>query len=320
MQRALELIRRDWLSLAVLLLVMPIIGSLLLMMVDSQDLVGNAPSAVATEIQATINETKSLQDAAVTDEQFQGTYTVAGSAQKVLLMLALAANLLGVFAAAYEIVKEEPIYQRERMVNLKIWPYLLSKIVVLGIFGALQCALLLLVIGFGLEYPADGVLFAPRVELFITLFLATLASICLGLLISAVVNSRNTVIYLILLVLFVQILFAGALFKLEGATVFSYFTTTRWTLEALGSTVDMDALNQQGVSCIEFEALPPLAANAGSNYPCNDEQTKLPADFAFHIDYTSTPTHLLLRWLILSGFAVGFSLLTYLVQRRKDAV
>lgn len=320
-QRALELIRRDWLSLAVLLLVMPLIGSLLLLMVNAQDLVGKTPAVVAAEIQAEIREKKAHQDDTLDNEQFQSSYTTAGAAQKVLLMLALAANLLGVFAASYEIVKEEAIYQRERMVNLKIWPYLLSKIVVLGFFGALQCALLVFVIGLGLEYPASGVLFDARLEMFLTLFLATVASICLGLLISAAVSSRNTVIYLILLVLFVQILFAGALFKLEGATFISYFTTTRWTLEALGSTVDMDALNQQGVSCIEFENLPPMpAANAGSNHPCSDEQTKLPADFEFHINYTATQTHLFVRWLILIGFAVGFSLLTYQVQRRKDAV
>lgn len=68
------------------------------------------------------------------DEQFQASYQVVGSAQKLLFMLALAVTLLGMFGAAYEIIKEEAIYQRERMVNLKIPPYLMSKAVVLGLF------------------------------------------------------------------------------------------------------------------------------------------------------------------------------------------
>ena len=322
-QRYLELISRDWASLAVLLLIMPIIGFLLLLMVDAKDLVGKSPSTVATEIQKKIDEAKEKQEPTKDDEQFQGAYQGAGPAQKALLMLALAANLLGVFAAAYEIVKEDAIYQRERMVNLKIWPYLLSKIGVLAIFAAIQCALLLVVIGLRLDYPAHGVFWDARLEMFITLFLATLANICLGLLLSAAVTSRNTVIYVILLVLFVQILFAGALFKLEGVKPISYITTTRWTLEALGSTVNMEALQKAGVSCVEFEKQPPLPPGAAAPTaapPCTDQQTKLPMDFEFNIAYTRASEHLLARWLLLGGFAVVFSVLTYSVQRRKDVV
>lgn len=316
-QRNLELIWRERINLAVLLLVMPIIGCFLLLMVNAQDLVGESRSAIRRDIQAEINTQQADEDPLVDDELFQASYTVAGAAQKILLMLALAANLLGVFAASYEIVKEGPIYQRERMVNLKIWPYLLSKLFVLGLFGALQSLLLLWVIGFGLEYPTQGVLLEPRLEMFITLFLATLASICLGLLISAAVNSRNAVIYIILLVLFLQILFAGALFKLERAEALSYFTTTRWTLEALGSTVNMAALDEMGVSCIEFET--PLPGGT-ARHPCTADQTRLPVHFDFYIDYAPELSHLAQRWLILAGFALGFTVLTYAVQRNKDVV
>lgn len=317
-QRYLELLLRDWVSLAVLLLIMPLIGALLLLMVDAKDLVGKPPAAVKTEIQQKVDQAKANQDPAKDDEQFQGAYQVVGPAQKVLLMLALAANLLGVFASAYEIVKEEAIYQRERMVNLKIWPYLLSKIGVLAVFAAFQCALLLLVIGLRMDYPATGVFTNPRLEIFITLFLATLANLCLGLLISATVTSRNMVIYLILLVLFVQILFAGALFKLEGVEPISYVTTTRWTLEALGSTVNMDNLKAKGVSCVEFEK--PLPVAGSSDDPCTAKQTKMPVDFEFNVNYASSRGHLFSRWLILGGFALLFSGLTYAVQRRKDVV
>ena len=62
----------------------------------------------------------------------------------------------------------------------------------------------------------------------------SLTGLTLGLLISAIVRSQNTVIYLILLVLFVQIMFAGAIFDLPGAAApISYLTPTRWALEAL---------------------------------------------------------------------------------------
>lgn len=59
---------------------------------------------------------------------------------------------------------------------------------------------------------------------------------------------------MILLVLFVQIIFAGAIFDLpKEAKPISYLTTTRWTLEALGSTVNMELLRSQGVTCLEPE-------------------------------------------------------------------
>lgn len=322
-QRYLELICRDWASLTVLLLIMPIIGFLLLLMMDAKDLVGLSPAEAKREIQQQIADAKANQDPGKDDEQFQGAYQGAGPAQKVLLMLALAANLLGVFAAAYEIIKEEAIYQRERMVNLKIWPYLLSKIGVLALFAALQCALLLVVLGGRIDYPRQGILLDARLEMFITLFLATLANLCLGLLISAVVASRNTVIYVILLVLFVQILFAGALFELEGVEPISYLTTTRWTLEALGSTLDMERLEKAGVSCVEFEKTPPglpgRAAGASTS-PCTDQQMELPVAFGFSVDYTRSRNHLVARWLLLCGFASGFGLLAYVAQRRKDVV
>jgi ABC transport system ATP-binding/permease protein len=45
-----------------------------------------------------------------------------------------------------EIVKEASIYRRERTVNLGIIPYVLSKVLVLGLFSLFQSAALLLVV------------------------------------------------------------------------------------------------------------------------------------------------------------------------------
>jgi len=293
----------------------------LLVMAKPHDLVGKSPHIIKTEIQHAIDDKLAGQDPSVPDEQFQASYTVAGSAQKLLFMLALAANLLGIFAAAYEIIKEEAIYRRERMVNLKIRPYLLSKVAVLALFALLQCGLLLLVIRLKVTYPDDGIFLPSAAEMYATLFLATLASICLGLLISAVVRNADTVIYVILLVLFVQILFAGAIFDLPtAAKPISYLTTTRWTLEALGSTVDMAALKQQGVSCIEFEDEQTRAMMGGLEDPCEEGQMKQAVDYKFNVSYSHAAGHLVLRWLVLLGFALAFGGLTYVVQKRKDVI
>lgn len=316
-QRYFELIRRDVTSLMTLLLVMPFIGLLVLIMAKPSDFVGKSEDEISIEVQQEIDEQRAAQDPSKGDEQFVGTYIVVGSAQKLLFMFALAANLLGIFAAAYEIVKEEAIYFRERMVNLKIFPYLFSKISVLAIFALLQCLFFLGVVGVRLKYPATGIFLPSLAEIYITLFLGTVASICLGLCISAFVRSTNTVIYIILVILFVQIIFAGAIFELPAtAKPISYLTTTRWTLEALGGIVDMQALKESSVSCVEFED-----KNTGeTKAPCKRDQLKQSVDFVFHVDYHHTIAHLISRWVVLIAFACVFVAMTAWLQKRKDVI
>lgn len=319
-RRYFDLVRRDTTSVLTLLAVMPLIALLLLVMADKYDLTAKPLPDVRADIQAEIAAARA-DDPTAEQEQYQGFYLIARSSQRLLFMMGLSASLLGLFAAAYEIVKEAPIYQRERMVNLRIPPYLLSKVVILFGFGLLQCLLFLLVLGLRVDYPKDGVILPAVAEMYVTLVLAVLASICLGLLISAVVRNASTVIYIILIVLFVQIIFAGSLFDIpEGARPISYLTTTRWTLEALGSTADLERIKEREGGCLEpVEPLPAAIAPAATDY-CQAGQTPMPSTMAFSLNYDHTARHLLLRWLILLGFSVVFLTLTAVVQRRKDVV
>ena len=320
-RRYFDLIRRDTGSLIILLAAMPLIGLLLLIMADKYDLTGKSESAIRSEIQQDILDARQEDDPGNDAEQFQGIYQVASSTQRLLFMMALAATLLGLFGAAYEIVKEAPIYHRERMVNLRIPPYLTSKIVILLAFGLVQCLLLLVVMSLRVDFPGDGVILPAVVEMYVTLVLATLASITLGLLISAVVRSSATVIYIILVVLFVQIIFAGAIFEIPAAArPISYLTTTRWTLEALGSSVDIERLNARGGGCLEpEEPLPARLSPAADGY-CEEGQTALPPALTFNVGYEHSAGHLLFAWFVLLLFAAAFLGLTIVVQRRKDVV
>ena len=321
-QRYFELIRRDWQSLVILIAVMPIIGLLLLFMADKSDLVGKSQSEIRQEIQEDIREKRAEENPRDNKEQFQGGYQVVGSTQRVLFIMALAGSLLGLFAASYEIVKEDPIYQRERMVNLKIGPYLLSKMVVLGGFALVQSVLFLIVLRLKITFPEDGVFLPAALEMYITLALTALASIALGLLISAAVRSGSTVIYVILVVLFVQILFAGAIFEIPTvARPVSYLTTTRWALEALGGTMDMEALRDKGGICLEPEAgFPPGMPQPEETDYCRDGQTTLPSAYEFNVTYDHSVGHLMGRWVVLAAFVGAFMGLTAVLQKRKDVV
>ncbi len=224
---------RDKLLLTVLMAVMPIIGALVLLVSESNWLIGNPAAEIERQLAADLAAGES-----------SATYTVIGNSQTLLFIMALASVLLGLFGSVYEIVKEWSVYQRERMVTLRILPYIASKVVVLGIFALIQCLLLMLVISLKVDYPQQGVLFPAVVEMYITLVFATLAAVLMGLLISAVVPNPNTVIYLVFLVLFFQMLFAGVLFDLPGLTnQFSNLTLTRWAMEGLGTSADMERLN-----------------------------------------------------------------------------
>ena len=325
-QRYFDLITRDAISLFVLMAVMPIIGSLLWFAGERYDLVGKDPIVIEKEIQAEIKEQREAAergDDGSDDGQYQASYLVTEQSQRVLFIMALAASLLGIFAAAYEITKEESIYRRERMINLKIIPYLLSKVGVLACFALLQCLLFLLVVRLRLLYPAGGVFLPAPVEMMVTLFLAALANIGLGLFISAIVRSSGPVVYIILIVLFFQIIFAQAIFDLPAVVrPLSYLTTTRWTLEALGSSVDMPGLKDRESACIEFAGWKRTALELleEADPPCHKGQVKQVIDYEFRVNYQRDGYPLLVRWSVLIEFTLVFLALTSMAQKRKDVI
>lgn len=232
-RRYIDLVFRDRLLLTVLMAIMPIIGLLLLLISDRNWLVGDPQSVIESMLQADLAAGKTA------------AYFLVRKGQTLLFMMGLASVLLGLFAAAYEIVKEQAIYQRERMVTLRLVPYLFSKVIVLSGFAIIQCLLLIIVVSLGVQFPTDGVLLPAPVEMYITLVLGALVTILMGLFISSLVPNTNTVIYIILLLLFFQIIFAGVFFDLPGfSNKISYLTQTRWVVEALGISSDMNALNE----------------------------------------------------------------------------
>lgn len=235
-QRYFELIFRDRVLITILFVIMPLIAGYLLLIAEPAWLTGDLVELESDLGVMTMLGTESR------------TFSFAGNGQALVFMMALSSVLLGLFASSYEIVKERTVYARERMVFLKLVPYLGSKVVLLGLFAALQIALFLVVLGSKIRFPTESVIgvFPVFMEMFVTLFLGTLAAILMGLLISAVAPNTSSVSYFILGIMFIQILFAGVLFKLPGiANTISYLTVSRWTTQALGMTINLDALNDE---------------------------------------------------------------------------
>lgn len=257
--RYIELLRNDTVNLLILLLQAPVMGLLLVLLI-----------------------------AYVIKKPFDSsTFGVQGgglNAEKILFMMAFSAIMFGCINAAREIVKEAPIYRRERIVNLGIVPYLFSKFVVLGALCLLQCAILVFMVNLASPFP-KGIFLPVGLEIYITLSLTSLTGLMMGLTLSALVPNNDRAMSIVPLLILPQVIFAGVIFELSGFSVFlGGFFSARWAMIGMGSSIGLTASN--------------AAADS----------------FA----YQSNAGHLLLAWFVLAVMIVAFGAATGYFMKRKD--
>ena len=166
------------------------------------------------------------------------------AAQQLLQVLVLCACFAGAFNAVRELVKERAIYTRERAAGLSAGAYLSSKLVVLGVISAVQAVLLMLIGLSGRPLPAEGSVFKslPLGELMLAVGLLAIASMALGLLISASVNTSEKAMPLLLVAVVVEIIFTGTVFALDGKAgleQLAWLSPSRWGFAAPASTADL---------------------------------------------------------------------------------
>ena len=114
----------------------------------------------------------------------------------------------GTSNAAREIVSERSIYLRERMVNLGLVNYVLSKYLLLAIFCVLQCSTLLGIVFVALGLPGGGQAFG---QMLAALVATSFSAVALGLLLSTVVASSEAAMALTPIALIPQVVLGGLL-------------------------------------------------------------------------------------------------------------
>jgi ABC-type multidrug transport system ATPase subunit/pSer/pThr/pTyr-binding forkhead associated (FHA) protein len=270
-QRSLSVLFSDPVTLFLMLLLFPIIATLQLVIARPDILTGNLSI---------------LADPVAAAQTMTASYTPFPYTNTFVFMSGLEAVLTGMFVPLNELVKERSIFLRERMVGLKVLPYLWSKVFIYGVFAFIQVVLYLIILSLGVDIPEKGLYFNGYLEMFITLYLAMLAGIGFGLIISAVSKSTEMAIYILTMMLFFQFFFAGAIFDLRGNRFepLSYLSTTRWALTALGVTVDMNQITESTILCNDAPE-DPLAPNGAKktvcfNYPEAKDDLRLPYDDA----------------------------------------
>ena len=124
--------------------------------------------------------------------------------------------------------------------------YLTSKVVVLGALAAFQALTLTVAADLTLGLPADGPFGHPFATVFITLWLAILSGMALGLLVSAASASADRAMSLVPYLLITQLVLCGVLFRLGAVTFVSWIMPARWSVSALGGIAGLSAarLNQ----------------------------------------------------------------------------
>ncbi|MFD0310317.1 FHA domain-containing protein [Streptomyces sp. NPDC127119] len=177
-----------------------------------------------------------------------GSRLTQETAMNALLILCVGGVLTGAANAVRELVKERVIYQRERAVGLSRSAYLMSKVVVLGTVTVLQAVVLTLVALLGVDLNApggEGVLLPPLVEITVAVALLAFTAMMLGLLVSALVRKEEVTMPLLVLLAIVQVVFCGALLKLDGVPgveQLSWLVPSRWALGAMAGTVGLARL------------------------------------------------------------------------------
>lgn len=231
-----------------------------------------------------------------------------GDAQKILFIMAFAAVMFGVVNGTREIVKEEPIYRRERTVNLGIAPYLFSKLVVLGVLCALQSVVLVIVVN--AKTPFEQGIFLPVfVEIYISMFLTAIAGLTLGLMISALAPNSDRATSMIPIILVPQVIFSGIIFTLDNPLMqfLGSFFAARWAMAAMGSSIGLHS---------QFTL--PNNANSAQPTSLTGENFSYQGTLFSTFSKSAATLHLLLCWGALIVMSILLVLATSYFLKRKD--
>jgi ABC-type multidrug transport system ATPase subunit/pSer/pThr/pTyr-binding forkhead associated (FHA) protein len=145
-------------------------------------------------------------------------------------LMVVAAIWFGCNNAAREVVGEWTVYQRERMVSLRLPSYVFSKMFVLSLICLVQCLLML-----GIVYPVCNLESGFGVTLFL-LWVSSLVGAALGLCISSFSRTTESAIALLPVVLLPIIALAGGMRPLYRIPAVANWATnlvpSRWAFEA----------------------------------------------------------------------------------------
>ncbi len=166
----------------------------------------------------------------------------------VYFVVALVAIWFGLSVAAREIIRERPVYKRERMFNLGILPYLASKLFVLGVIVMVQCFFLFVPLKI---FDLAGLMSMPGeffgVAQFWAMLLTASVGVAIGLFVSAIVRTPEVAASIIPLILIPQILFSGLVGVPNGINkAVGLLMPSAWAFDTMKRFSTLDTLEPEG--------------------------------------------------------------------------
>lgn len=169
----------------------------------------------------------------------------AATAMQLVYTFDFVMFLFGLLFGAQEMVKETPIFRRERTVDLRVLPYLLSKAAFLAPLLALVATAMTALFYFTDRLPPDAGA-DVYVPLWFTLVLTGWAGMGMSLLISSAVKTSQQATDLLTPWIAPQVLFAGALLAVPAmgfvGRVLASITAVRWSFEASAQATNLKDL------------------------------------------------------------------------------
>jgi hypothetical protein len=218
---------RDVGGTAIMLLQAPIIGVLL-----GTVFVGQEKSIPAWCLGALQELSGKAQGPGTTSADVLKKMEVTTDHTAAAFFLVVAAIWFGTSNAAREIVSERAIYLRERMVNLGLLNYVLSKYLLLAFFCLIQCTVLLAIVFFMLGFHGGPTAFLQQLG---ALVATSLSAVALGLLLSTIVDSSEAAMALTPIALIPQVVLGGLMVPMTTVPHLKWLMQgmpARWGFEA----------------------------------------------------------------------------------------
>lgn len=197
----------------------------------------------------------------------------------------------GLFNSVQVVVKQRTVLQADLAAGLYPVAFTLANAIVQFLLCAFQSAVLCLCFpGIALVYdarpPSGGALIGGTGgvywEYYITFLLLFYASDALGMVVSTLMKNAETATSVTPYILIVELVFCGMLFELKGVlNKISYGMISRWGMEALGTTSDLNCLplkdpsEQDGTSSSEGAGGTDATVSPS---PSASDDTTMPAD------------------------------------------
>jgi ABC transport system ATP-binding/permease protein len=167
--------------------------------------------------------------------------------QYIMVLLNIGAVFMGTALTIRDLIGERPIFRREQAVGLSTTAYLLAKVFVFCVFATTQAAIATSIVRLGKGAPTAHPPFFDNstFSLFVTVAGTCVASAILGLMLSAVAQSNEQIMPLLVVSIMSQLVLAGGMIPVTGRAglnQLSWVTPGRWGYAAGASSIDFPDL------------------------------------------------------------------------------